>query len=55
MHAERDKALYWQLRYKQDDGTEWKIDMWSALEDYDLPRGEHLVEPMRASLTPDTQ
>jgi hypothetical protein len=29
--------------------------MWSALEDYDLPHGEHLVEPMRASLTPDTR
>jgi hypothetical protein len=53
--AGRDKALYWQLRYKQDDGTEWKIDMWSAPEDYDLPRGEHLVEPMQASLTPETR
>lgn len=51
----RDKALYWQLRYKHDDGTEWKIDMWSASEDYDLPRSEHFVEPMRASLTPETR
>lgn len=53
--AGRDKALYWQLRYRQDDGTEWKIDMWSAPIDYDLPRGEHLVEPMRASLTRETR
>ena len=53
--AGRDKALYWQLRYKLEDGTEWKIDMWSAPEDYDLPRGEHLVKPMRASLTSETR
>lgn len=51
----RDKALYWQLRYRQNDGTEWKIDMWSAPKDYDLPRSEHLVQPMRASLTPETR
>ena len=53
--AGRDRALYWQLCYRQDDGTEWKIDMWSAPEDYDLPRSEHLVEPMRASLTSETR
>jgi hypothetical protein len=51
----RDAALYWQLRYRLDDGTEWKIDMWSAPEDYSLPRGENLVEPMRACLTPETR
>jgi hypothetical protein len=50
-----DKALYWQLRYREEDGTVWKIDMWSASEDYDLPRSEHMVEPMRASLTPETR
>ena len=53
--AGRDKALYWQLRYRHNDGTEWKIDMWSAPTDYDLPRSEHLVKPMRASLTPETR
>ena len=53
--AGRDKALYWQLRYRQDDGTEWKIDMWSATEEYDPPRGEDFVQPMRASLTPETR
>jgi hypothetical protein len=50
----RDKALYWQLRYRDGD-TEWKIDMWSAPTDYDLPRSEHFVEPMRAALTPETR
>ncbi len=50
-----DKALYWQLRYRADDGVEWKIDMWSAPEDYALPRGEHFVQPMKDALTPETR
>lgn len=25
--AGRDKALYWQIRYKDSNGTEWKIDI----------------------------
>ena len=50
-----DKALYWQLRYRTDDGTEWKIDMWSAPQDYDLPRGEDFVQPMKKSLTDETR
>lgn len=53
--AGRDQALYWQLRYRCDDGTEWKIDMWSAPTDYLLPRAEHLVAPMRAALTAETR
>ena len=51
----RDKALYWQLRYRHDDGAEWKIDMWSAPDDYDLPRSEDLIEPMLAALTPEAR
>jgi hypothetical protein len=50
-----DQALYWQLRYRQDDGTVWKVDMWSAPDDYPLPRSERLVKPMRAALTPETR
>jgi hypothetical protein len=50
-----DKALYWQLRYRPNDGAEWKIDMWSAPEDYHLPRAEDLVEPMRTVLTLETR
>lgn len=53
--AGRDQALYWQLRYRCDDGIEWKIDMWSAPNDYALPRAEHLVAPMRAALTAETR
>jgi hypothetical protein len=51
----RDKALYWQLRYRHEDGTEWKIDMYSAPENYDLPRSEDLIEPIRKALTSETR
>ena len=50
-----DKAIYWQLRYLDDDGVRWKIDMWSAPADYDLPRGEDFVAPMRRALTDETR
>ena len=50
-----DKALYWQIRYRAADGEDWKIDMWSAPDDYALPRGEDLVEPLRRALTPETK
>ncbi len=53
--AGRDKALYWQLRYRWADGIEWKIDMWSAPADYDLPRSESLVAPMKSVLTAETR
>lgn len=50
-----DKALYWQIRYRDAAGELWKIDMWSAPDDYALPRGEHLVEPLGRALTPETR
>jgi hypothetical protein len=48
-----DKALYWQIRYQDPDGERWKIDMWSAPEDYALPRGEQLVAPLGLALAPE--
>ncbi|MEA5090564.1 hypothetical protein [Solidesulfovibrio sp.] len=48
-----DKALYWMLRFTDDDGVVWKIDMWSAPDDYALPRGEDLVAPLARALTPE--
>ena len=53
--AGADAALYWQLRYRHADGQEWKVDMWSAPDDYALPRSESLVAPMKAALTPETR
>lgn len=52
---DRDRALYWQLRYQHEDKSVWTIDMWSAAADYALPRAEHLVEPLRAALCPETR
>jgi hypothetical protein len=48
-----DGAYYWRIRYAAPDGEIWKIDMWSAPDDYALPRGEHLVEPLSRALTPE--
>lgn len=53
--ATPDKALYWRIDYLDAEGIEWKIDMWSAPEDYELPRAEYLVSPMREVLTPETR
>jgi hypothetical protein len=50
-----DKALYWQLHYLDNNGDDWKIDMWSAPENYELPRGEHFVQPMKDALTQETR
>lgn len=50
-----DKALYWQMHYRDDEGVDWKFDMWTAPEDYELPRGEHFVRPMVNALTPETR
>jgi hypothetical protein len=52
---DRDQALYWQLRYRHEDGIVWTVDMWSAAEDYALPRAEHLVGPLRDVLCPETR
>lgn len=49
-----DGALYWRISTVKD-GTPWKIDMWSAPEDYPLPRSEHLVSPMIEALTEETK
>ena len=48
-----DGALYWRIRYAAQNGEIWKIDMWSAADNYALPRGEHLVAPLGRALTPD--
>jgi hypothetical protein len=52
---DRDRALFWQLRYRHEDGCVWTVDMWSASADYALPRAENLVEPLRAALCQETR
>lgn len=48
-----DGAYYWRLDYRDEDGTDWKVDMWSAPDDYALPRGETLLAPLARALTPE--
>lgn len=50
-----DGALYWRIRYRDAEGTDWKVDMWSAPDDYALARGETLVGPLARALTPETR
>jgi hypothetical protein len=50
-----DGAYYWRLDFRDTDGTDWKIDMWSAPDDYPLPRGETLVGPLARALSPDAK
>lgn len=50
-----DQGLYWQLRYRADDGEVWKIDMWLLAHDHPGPRSLDLVEPMKHALTDETR
>lgn len=52
---EADQGLYWRLDYRADDGTDWKIDMWLLRRDHPGPCAAHLVEPLQATLTPQTR
>ncbi len=52
---EADEGLYWRLIYCTDDGTDWKIDMWSLRRDHPGPCAAQLVEPLRQALTPETR
>ena len=46
-----DEGLYWQIIYRDDDKTEWKIDMWSLRRDHSGPCATELVEPLCKALT----
>jgi hypothetical protein len=50
-----DQGLYWQLRYQDDNGQAWKIDMWSMRHDHPGPTSAALVEPMKQALTDETR
>ncbi|WP_327119093.1 hypothetical protein OHB12_12420 [Nocardia sp. NBC_01730] len=52
---EPDEGLYWRLDYRADDGTDWKVDMWLLRRSHPRPCAAHLVEPLRAVLTPETR
>jgi len=45
-----DRGLYWQIRCVDDDGEEWKVDLWTLSADHPGPLSAWLVEPMRRVL-----
>ena len=49
------QGLYWQLRYRADDGEVWHIDMWLLAHDHPGPRSVDLVGPMKRALTEETR
>ena len=50
-----DRGLFWQLRYRTDDGEMWTVDMWLLGPDHPGPRSADLVDPMRRALSDETR
>jgi len=50
-----DQGLYWQLRYIDDVGDEWRIDLWTLAEDHPGPLSAWMVEPMRRAVTKEVR
>lgn len=50
-----DQGIYYQIKYRHDDGTEWKLDMWLMAHDHPGPCARDLVEPLKAALTEETR
>jgi hypothetical protein len=50
-----DKGLYWQVRCRDRDHQEWKIDVWTLAHDHPGPLAAWMVEPMRRALTAETR
>ena len=45
-----DQGLYWQIRCRDDDAREWKVDVWTLDEDHPGPLSSDLVAPMRDAI-----
>ena len=50
--ATEDQGLYWQLRGRDDEGDEWKVDVWTLAHDHPGPLSTSLVAAMRSALDP---
>ena len=48
-----DQGLYWQLRCRDDDGDEWKVDIWTLDRDHPGPLSTALVAAMRSAVRTD--
>ncbi|UVI33111.1 hypothetical protein [Paenibacillus spongiae] len=54
LHNE-NQGIYFQLRYKHEDDSIWKIDMWLLAHDHPGPCAKDLVEPLSRALTDATR
>ena len=45
-----DQGYYWRVDYLAEDGTLWKVDMWSVAHDHPEPTCRDMIEPMRRAL-----
>lgn len=50
-----DEGYYWQVRYRDAEQTEWKIDMWSVRKDYPWPTSRDMVDSMQKALTEESR
>ncbi|MFZ5817743.1 MAG: hypothetical protein ACOY93_21025 [Bacillota bacterium] len=50
-----DQGLYFQLRYLDGLGEEWKLDMWLVANDHPGPLSRDLLTPMRRALTEESR
>ena len=50
-----DEGLYWQVRCRDRDHQEWKIDVWTLAHDHPCPLAAWIVEPMRRAPTDETR
>jgi hypothetical protein len=46
-----DQGLYWQVRCLDDQGQEWKVDLWTLSDNHPGPCAAWIVEPMKQALT----
>lgn len=45
-----DQGYYWRVDYKSEDGTFWKVDMWSVSHDHPGPTSREMIAPMLNAL-----
>lgn len=50
-----DQGIYYQMKYRHDDGTVWKLDMWLMAHDHPGPCARDLIAPLKEALTEETK
>ena len=45
-----DQGYYWRVDYRDEDGTLWKVDMWSLSHDHPGPTSREMIAPLLNAL-----